>query len=372
MTPSALNVARSAMFQVASVVESSLKQRISASDNMSSTIDIGPLMKMITLDVFGLWALSQDYGCCSALAPSRVFKLFEASLDDVTQGVKAMPWEFSQRNKQFMQNVQELRSVVMKAVEERKESKVRRDDLLQHLLDAKEKEGGSLDLDSSSAFVDVLLTVFFAGYDSTSITLAYAIYLISQHPEVEAKCLKEIETVQEWDDRVYCKAVITETLRLFPPAPVTARDVMKDVVMSDGTILPAGTKFFVPIWHIHRNDANFSRASEFIPERWVAPAISTTTTSESSAVQWVERDPTVDTTMEPIAAADPKSFFAFSGGGRNCAGSKFALMEASIVFQSLLKEFRFETLEGYEMRPKRHLMMQCPEDAVPMKISLRQ
>jgi cytochrome P450 len=95
-----------------------------------------------------------------------------------------------------------------------------------------------------------MMSLLFAGYDTTSITLTYALYLISQHALVESRCLDEINSLSSFDtldDLGYCRGALYETLLLFPPGPATYRTLQKSIELRGGIVIPAGTKGFVPI-----------------------------------------------------------------------------------------------------------------------------
>ncbi|KAI2492064.1 cytochrome p450 [Fragilaria crotonensis] len=100
-------------------------------------------------------------------------------------------------------------------------------DLLNGLLLGMEEGKDNIDSShlSETAVSDVLMSLLFAGYDTTSITLTYALYHIATFPDVEKTCLAEIAQagVTNLDALPYCKGVLLETLRLYPPAIFTSR-----------------------------------------------------------------------------------------------------------------------------------------------------
>ena len=115
-----------------------------------------------------------------------------------------------------------------------------------------------------------MVTLLFGGYDTTSIALSCALYLLATHPEVERECLGEIMSVmgttKASDDSIsgpdalpYTRAVICEALRMYPPAPLTARHLEKPMEIRPGVVLPEGASIFVPIWSIQRCARNFPR-----------------------------------------------------------------------------------------------------------------
>ena len=207
---------------------------------------------------------------------------------------------------------------------------------------------------------DMMMAVLFAGYDTTSTTLSYALYLIAQHPEVEKRCLEEIDSSP--NDLIYCKGVIMETLRMYPPATLVPRTLLKPVKLSGGLVVPEGTQVLIPIWLIQQDPKLFPHPEEFRPDRWVRR-------SSETLGGWVEReDSDISSDVPP---AYKQGFLAFSAGARSCPGQKIATQEAVLVLAGLVKNFKFSSLPGYELRPARCGILQQPIDGVPLKIQAR-
>lgn len=196
----------------------------------------------------------------------------------------------------------------------------------------------------------------------------YALYIIATHPEVEERCLEEIERVNKEDGNlldparlVYCGGVVQETLRMYPPAFVVSRKVTKPLQLSNGFIVPEDSFVLLPIFMIQHDLKHFERPEDFFAERWVK--------NEGSV--WVERD-TNDTASSVIPPGNRNAIFAFSGGARSCAAQKFAIQEAVLVLATLVKELKFGLAEpGYVPEPVRHGIVQSPLDGMPMTITPR-
>ena len=201
--------------------------------------------------------------------------------------------------------------------------------------------------------------------DTTSVTLTYALYLISKNPEIERICLNEIneaKSIMDTDNLWFCRAVILETLRLYPPGDITARSLQKEVEFKGGFVAPAGTMVSIAIWSIHRNEYNFTRPDEFLPERWVQ--------RNDTTNKWEERNNYEDGNPD-VPFGNKDAFPAFSTGGRPCPGRKFALQEAVIVLAGLLKDLKFSTAPEYQLVPERQGFVQGPRHGLPLTIELR-
>lgn len=390
-SPSSLVDANDAMVTVIDTVCASLSRKILSSTEKTILMDVEPLMKMITVDIAGLAFFSRPFQCCDKLQPSELASAFDFLGYDMVRRM-GQPFRLANffyclptaSNRQYHTYSKLLRSFITKAVEERQnciacDGKARKTDLLTNLLLAHDAAKEELQYEkklSMDTLSDIMMSILFASFDTTSITLSYALYSASQYPEIEANLLEEVNKsdVTKPDQLIYTKAVIYETLRLYPSAPATARTLQKSIKLSDGFVVPKGVQVMVPIWIIHRKEENFARPEEFLPERWVRRK-----QHSSGRSVWVERDRNdshsdlkeSDEDDIKVAAGNHEAFFAFSGGGRSCPGKKFALQEATLILAGLLRRFRFEALNEYVLQPERNGVVQHPKGGIPMMISLR-
>eukprot|EP00536_Pseudo-nitzschia_multiseries_P004381 jgi/Psemu1/237575/estExt_Genewise1.C_720096 len=205
------------------------------------------------------------------------------------------------------------------------------------------------------------MTLLFGGYDTTSISVTYALYLLAKNPSKRTKCLAEVDSTSAGggkfsppsppglDELPYTKAVMLESLRLYPPVPATARNIEKPVTIAgdgggceaqQGAItLPEGQMVVLPIWSIQRSELNYSRPNDMIPERWAIPP------------------------------ANRDAFCAFAAGARNCVGKKLAIEESVILLACLVHRLSFELVsEDYEVSPSIVAVVQQPDDYLPMKV----
>jgi cytochrome P450 len=371
-TANTIRSSKPAIEQVTTSLVESLKRKHLQTASSEVTLDVESLMKMIALDVFGKTSLSQDFNCCEQLQPSQVADAFEVLCTELTKRVRN-PLSISnffysipvERNRQHYKARTYLRSLLADLIKgERADRKSEKNSLLSLIIEsyhskkmeATGDQAKEADLDQTLS--DTMMVFLFAGYDTTSITLTYALYLVSQFPDVESACLQEIESAP--DDLVYCTGVILETLRLYPPGTVTPRTLQKPIALSGDVIVPEGSNVLIPIWLLQRDARNFPEPTQFRPDRWV----------RKEGDHWVDRLET-DLSCSDIAPGNHKALMAFSDGARNCPGRKFAMQEATVALAGLLKDLEFRTVPGYKMTPMRSGVVQRPKGGLPMQIRQR-
>lgn len=192
-----------------------------------------------------------------------------------------------------------------------------------------------------------------ASRDTTAGLLSFACYMLAMQPEVMARLREEVLThygtneIPTYDSLKklrYLRAVLDETLRLFPPAPFLARESKNTTVIptDDGPLyFPAGVQVLWSIVAIHRRkDLWGEDAEEFKPGRFLDPVC-----------------------MKALAA-DPYRFMPFGGGPRICLGMQFAYNEASFMLVRMLQVFEHLTVAQAEAAPAGSLP---PEEWKSMK-----
>jgi cytochrome P450 len=350
-------------------------------NNVDFVEDISMFMKLLTLDAFGLTTLDKDFGCCKRLKPSRIMRDFEYMSSEVmrrmTNGILNPASHVYQlptgANKKHYHVLGRMEDYLFDLIDERRAQMAeasQEEDVPQDLLTSLIKESGldsdtgeeSMD-DEETAYhilADTIKSLIFAGYETSSVTLTYVLYLLSLHPDVEARCLDEIRSKTQHP--VYMEAVIRETLRLFPPVISTTRSLDREVRFG-GIQVPKGTYLYFPIWIIQRDERHFKWPLKFIPERWAR--------YDESTGSWVQRHDGESDDFEGVPAGNLKAFVAFSSGARSCAGQQFAIQEITTALSVLLKTFKFEVSDGFVLKPHQEGFVQCPKGGVPMRIIQR-
>ncbi|GLE01629.1 hypothetical protein PINS_up010463 [Pythium insidiosum] len=184
---------------------------------------------------------------------------------------------------------------------------------------------------------DIVVNFLIAGRDTTAQAMCWFFFEIGQHPNVCQRLREELSevlpkqsaapTMDQVREMIYLEAVIRETLRLHPSVPANFKQARRDVVLSDGTFIPAGTSVAVSSYSLGRNCAVWGPdAKTFRPERWLDP-----------------QDP------KKLIAVSAFQFTAFHAGPRMCLGMNLAMMEMKIFLSSILSQFVIQLAPGQQV-----------------------
>lgn len=198
------------------------------------------------------------------------------------------------------------------------------------------------------AFRNEAATLFLAGHETTAATLAWAWYLLSQDPQAAARLRAEARQVlggraashADLPRLPYARAVVEETLRLYPPIPLLARQAQRPTTVA-GQRVPKGAYVMVVPWLLHRHRRLWVRPDHFEPQRFLPGG---------------------------SAEARPRhAFVPFSLGPRVCTGAAFAMAETVIVLATLAPRFAPALAEGARVFPVARLTLK-PGDTLPMRL----
>lgn len=214
-------------------------------------------------------------------------------------------------------------------------------DVLSMLLEAQD-EGNTM---TDKQVHDQVLTFVAAGHETAQNTLSWTFYLLSQHPEVCDRLLKELQTVlagrtptiDDLPNLPYLEWVINESWRVYPPAWTQIRQAV-DAFDLDGYHFPAGSMFIFSQWVLHHLPDIWGDPDVFRPERW---------------------DP-ANAQKLPHGA-----YFPFGAGPRICIGMPFAQMETRLLLATILSQYTPRLVPGFSvalqprvtLRPKHGIRM---------------
>jgi cytochrome P450 len=207
-------------------------------------------------------------------------------------------------------------------------------DLLSMFLEARDEDGSAM---SDQQLRDECMTMFIAGHETTALALSWTWYELSQQPAIVAKLQDELKrvlngrlpTLSDLPQLIYTGHIITETMRLWPPAWAISREAVRDVEIG-GHVIPKGSEVVMSQYAMHRDARYFAQPEQFKPERW-------------------END---------FAKTLPKyAYFPFGGGPRLCIGQQFAQMEAVLMLATMAQKFTFELLPNQRIKPQPSITM---------------
>jgi cytochrome P450 len=217
----------------------------------------------------------------------------------------------------FRRARRELFSVVDEVIAQKQAEGGGSTDLLSLLLSAKDEDTGEQMTDAQLR--DEVITLLLAGHETTAVALSWTWALLAEHPAARATLAEELDTqlngrtptAEDVPNLPFTRAVVDESMRLYPPAYIFFRRAKEDDVVCGCRIHRGGAIVISPL-ALHRNPSLWEQPDRFWPERW----------------------------LQPSAKERPRfAFLPFSGGPRQCIGNHFAVMEAVLVLATLAQRF---------------------------------
>ena len=240
-----------------------------------------------------------------------------------------------------------LDRIIFGEVVRRRRTGARRDDVMSLLLDARSEDGAVL---SDVQVRDQMMTLLFAGHDTSTSTVSFLVYELARHPDVAARLRREVDGVLDGAPPTAAQLMggglpeldmaLDETLRLYPAAWIGPRVAREPFRLASHTV-PGGVHVAYCSWASHRLPEVFPHPDSFVPERFSAEA----------------------RTRLPKGAYVP-----FGGGSRTCIGMRFGQLEVKAVAALLLQRFAFRLPAGYELSV-RQMPTLSPAGGLPVELS---
>jgi len=295
-------------------------------------------MRSITLTVLTRTLLSTDIGAEAIDEIERLLRVLLSEL--VTQGISAnvpgLSWVPTRSNRRFSAANRRLRTLLTDVIDGYRsrgvgeaEAEEGHGDLISILMRARDDDTGAGM--TNEQLRDEATTLVIAGSETTGNTLAWACYLLAQHPQLQARLQAEADLVLAGADADYetvsrlpfTRAVITETLRLYSPVWILPRRALVDVEL-DGYLLPAGGRMFFSPYALNRDPRLHRDPDRFDPDRWGA-----------------------DYSRSDLRA----TFFPFGQGIRNCIGEGFAWTESILLLSTIAARWQLRLADGADVHP---------------------
>ncbi|KAI5695080.1 hypothetical protein M8J75_010542 [Diaphorina citri] len=166
-------------------------------------------------------------------------------------------------------------------------------------------------------------TIMFEGHDTTAAGSSFFLCVMGTHPEIQAKVIQEIDeifgdsdrpcTFQDTLEMKYLERCIMETLRMFPPVPVIARELQQEVKLNSCDLtIPANCTVVIGTYKIHRQPDTYPNPDVYNPDNFLP---------------------------EKCANRHYYSFVPFSAGPRSCVGRKYAMLKLKVILSTILRNF---------------------------------
>jgi cytochrome P450 len=311
------------------------------------TIDVSAAMMKLTLAIAGKTMFDADLEGEASEIGEAITIANRAVSEQITSILPApLAWPLP-RNWPVKRAIRRLERTVYKMISDRRASGADPGDILSMLLAAEEEGSGSKMTDVEVR--DETMTLFLAGHETTANALAWALHLLSRHPDVYARLRAEVDgalggrtpTFEDVPRLPYAMRVLKETMRLYPPAYIIGRQATRDVDIGPYR-LPKKMTAFVNIYGIHRRAMYFPDPEKFDPDRF-----------------------------QPEAEKQMKtSYLPFGGGPRVCIGNQFALLEGQLVLATLAQRVTFEATSDRVIEPEPLITLR-PKHGVPLVVRRR-
>jgi cytochrome P450 len=218
-------------------------------------------------------------------------------------------------------------------------------DMLDLLITARDDEGHAL---TETEIRDQVVTFIVAGHETVASALTWTFALLAENPEVMRLLQAEADAVlggnaaqfADYQRLPYARAVIDETLRLYPPAWLITRNSLGDDSLG-GYEVPEGSLIIMSPWLLHRHPGVWANPDRFDPQRFIDGEI------------------------------DRSAFIPFGAGPRQCIGRDFAYVEAVLLLSSLVAHFDLEYPAGQQRPPAVPLVTMRPANGLHLRVSAR-
>ncbi|MCE7987369.1 MAG: cytochrome P450 [Caldilinea sp. CFX5] len=312
------------------------------------TLDVAEEMMKLTQNIVTATLFGASMGDAYAQIGAAI-KSAQQAMIALSKLVLPIPlWAPIPANLQLRRAVRKLDELVLPIIQARRHSGEDKGDLLSMLLLSKAEDGTGAMTDQEVH--NETMTLFIAGHETSANVLTWALYQLSQNPDVETKLLDELQTVlqgrtptvDEVNQLVYTEMVIKETMRLYPPTWINSREAMTETTLGGYRIAKGSLVVFSP-YVVHHDSRWFDQPERFLPERFTGD---------------FEKD-------LPRGA-----YLPFGLGPHTCIGNTFAMMEMKIALATILQRYRFTLSPGHPVELDALVVLR-PRYGMKMQVSTR-
>jgi cytochrome P450 len=306
-------------------------RRTTARWHDGGTIDAADEMMRLTLAIVGKTLFDTDVESQAkdvGEAMAAVMDSFWLRMLPFADAIERLPIPTLRRGREARAT---LDRIIYQMIAERRRTPGDRGDLLSMLLLAQDEEDSDRGM-SDRQVRDEAMTIFLAGHETTANALAWTWYLLAGDPAIEARVHDEVDrvlggrtpTTADIPALGFVERVVTESMRLYPPAWIIGRRAVESYRIDDYEV-PARSILVVSPYLTQRDAKLFPDPDRFDPDRW---------------------------TPEFKAALPPFAYFPFGGGTRRCIGESFAMMELVLVVSTIAQRWRLRLVPGHPVVPQ--------------------
>ena len=310
------------------------------------TRDIHADMMKITLEVVGKTLFNSDL-TQDAREVGETLEILLKLAADFGQSILIPMWVPTPRNIRGRMGIRRIEKIIYRIISERRAEAHDKGDLLSMLLAVQDEDGSRM---TDKQLRDETITLFLAGHETTANAISWTFWLLAKNPAVEKKFHEELSgvlgccapNIEDIPKLLYTSHILTESMRLYPPAWGMARLVKEPVGVAGYKLVP-GNGVACAQWVVHRDPRWFEDPEKFVPERW-----------EGDLLKRIPRF----------------AYFPFGGGPRQCIGNSFALMEATLILATIAQKFRFRLDENHPVKPLASITLR-PEHGIRATLEAR-
>jgi cytochrome P450 len=290
-------------------------------------------LRIVTRSVFGVGIEGQETRVGKAL--DEAMRLFNGTMTPIGDWFESFP----PIQKRFAGVRAELDHVVYNLIESKRREGAQGEDVVSVLLRVRDEDGQGL---NDEAIRDEAMTLLLAGHETTANALTFAWWFLARYGQVRQKLEAEahevlgngIATFEDTRSLTWTRAILSETMRLLPPAWIVGRRATQDLTLESAGRefpVPEGTTVLVSSFVIHRDHRFWPEPLRFNPERWM---------NDFTPTKW--------------------SYFPFGAGHRACLAEGFAWMEATLALATLAQQFRAHEVGPLKLEPSVTLRSRGP------------
>lgn len=313
------------------------------------TLDMTEHMSDVTLKIISRTMFSSDAGVLQHRLADDMEFLMRFSQANFFNPLPLPLWVPTSQNRRYNTSMGFITRAIEEMIAKRRDSGHSEGDLLDVLLQARDEETG--EAMSTRQVVDECITMFGAGHETTATALTWALYLISIHPEVGRRLVAEVDSVlqgrtpgmEDLEQLPYTRAVLDETMRLYPSIVSLLRRVDRDFEV-DGYHFDKGAISLVNIYNLHHHPDYWEEPETFRPERFLE--------GNKASIQ-------------------RHSYIPFGIGERVCIGNHFAMMEAMLLLSLLMQHMSFNYVGQAAAVPQLAISLR-PQGGMPLQVQPRE